>query len=230
MKILKKLQCLDASMLKIFAMLFMVVDHIGAIIYPELMWIRILGRVSFPIFAFFVAEGYVHTRNPLKYMLRMAVFAVITEPIFDYAFFGRLNMEHQNVMFTFLLALAGLYFKDKIENVKCDTFKEMYKNIAGYIVVLAFSLISEYSSTDYGCYGVMLVYIYYILHNSFLNKHILSSVLQIFGGTGIQQYSVVSTIPLMMYNGKRGIGMKYLFYAFYPVHLLVLHIIAGILG
>lgn len=228
MKYINKLQCLDASALKIFAMFFMVIDHVGAIMYPDILWMRILGRVSFPIFAFFVAEGYVHTRNVRKYMLRMAVFAVITEPVFDYAFFGRLTTEHQNVMVTFLVALIGLGIRDKIENIKCDTSIELYKKIAVVFILLAFLLVAEYSNTDYGCYGVILVYIYYMLHNRFIEKHIWASLLLIFGWTGIQQYSAISTIPLMMYNGKRGIGMKYLFYVFYPLHLLVLYVIAGI--
>lgn len=228
MEKLRKLQCLDASSLKIFAMVFMLIDHIGAIFFPYThIWIRILGRVSFPIFAFFVAEGYVHTRNPLKYMGRMAIFAVITEPIFDLAFFGEITIEHQSVLVTFLIALMGLYLRDKIENIKCDAMWDIFKKLAGYVAIVGFAMLAEFLDADYGCFGVMLVYVYQVLHDNFFEKHLLSAILQIFGATSIQRYSVVSTIPLMLYNGKRGIGLKYLFYTFYPAHLLVLYLIAG---
>ncbi len=227
---LKKLQCLDASSLKIFAMVMMMVDHVGAILFPNIIWIRILGRVSFPIFAFFVAEGYVHTRNRLKYMGRMAVFAIITEPIFDYAFFGGLTLRYQNVLITFFLALLGLYLKDGIQKIKCSANWDICKKVAGYAVIVAAGLTAEFLRTDYGCFGVFLVYVYEELHDRFLAKHLLSSAVQIFGASGIQRYSVFSTIPLMLYNGKRGMGMKYLFYVFYPAHLLVLYGIARMLG
>lgn len=227
MEKLKKLQCLDASTLKIFAMVFMLIDHIGYIFFPYKEWIRILGRVSFPIFAYFVAEGYVHTRNPLKYMGRMAIFAVITEPIFDMAFFGRITIKHQSVLVTFLAALLGLYLRDKIESIKCDAAFDMQKKLGGYAVIVGAAILAEVLDTDYGCFGVMLVYVYQVLHNNFVEKHLLAGILQLFGTTGIQRYSIVSTIPLMLYNGKRGIGLKYLFYTFYPAHLLVLYLIAG---
>lgn len=223
---MKKLQCLDGSTLKIFAMVIMLIDHTGAVLFPEIIWMRIVGRLSFPIFAFFVAEGYTHTRNPLKYMGRMAVFALITEPVFDYAFYGRLTFYHQNVMVTFLLALIGLYIRDRIEQIQCSITMDFMKKIAGYAVIITTALAAEYLNTDYGCFGVMMVYVYQVLHDRFPAKHFLSSVLQIFGSIGIQKYSVISTIPLMLYNGKRGIGMKYLFYAFYPAHLAVLYIIS----
>lgn len=228
MEKLKKLQCLDASVLKVIAMVFMVIDHIGAIFYPTEMWIRIPGRISFPIFAFFVAEGYVHTRNRLKYIGRMAFFAIITEPVFDYAFFGGLTLYAQNVLVTFLLALLALWLKDWIESRDLSSFFMPFQKIAGYLVIILIALAAELLNMDYGCFGVMLVYVYEVLHDRFFEKHLLSAAVQIFCATGIQRYSAVSTLPLMLYNGKRGIGMKYLFYVFYPAHLLVLYLVARV--
>ncbi|MGN0159896.1 MAG: TraX family protein [Lachnospiraceae bacterium] len=228
MEKLKKLQCLDASTLKIFAMIIMVIDHVGVVLFPAKTGLRIVGRLSFPIFAYFVAEGYTHTRNKGKYLGRMAFFALVTEPFFDLAFCGGWSMENQNVLVTFFLALVGLYIKDQLAQMNGGTFGAVAGNLAGYVVILAAAVIAEFLQTDYGCFGVMMVYIYQVLQDRFVYKHVFGTALQIFGATGIQRYSAFSTILLLFYNGKRGVNLKYMFYIFYPAHLLVLYLVARI--
>lgn len=220
---LGKLKCLDAFTLKVIAIITMVIDHTGAVLFPHEIWLRMIGRLSFPIFAFFIAEGFAHTKNILKYMLRMLFFAVITEPVFDYAFFGRLYTGYQNVMFTFLAALAGLWLMKKVK----EWFDgEFAGKIAGLVIIILAAFAAQLLCTDYGAFGVMLVYIYYELRENFWEKHFLSVTVQLVCETGISRLSALSTVPLMMYNGKQGRKMKYLFYAFYPVHLAVLYLIS----
>lgn len=218
----EKLKCLDGFSLKMFAIIIMVIDHTGEILFPDMRWLRIIGRLAFPIFAFFIAEGFSHTRNILKYLSRMLFFAVITEPIFDYAIFGRIYPAYQNVMFTFLAALTGLYLMKKLRELIPDA---IVARVAGVVVIVAAAAAAQFFHTDYGAYGVMLVYVYYELREHFWEKHFLSTLVQVTCKTGISRWSAVSTVPLMLYNGKRGIRMKYLFYAFYPVHLAVLYLI-----
>lgn len=220
---LERLKCLDAFTLKMIAIITMVIDHTGAVLYPYEMWLRMIGRLSFPIFAFFIAEGFAHTKNVLKYILRMLLFAVITEPIFDYAFFGRLYMGYQNVMFTFLAALVGLYLMKKAKEFISDVF---WGKIAGLVIIILAALAAQLLCTDYGAFGVMLVYIYYELRENFGEKHFLSTTVQLVCETDISRLSALSTVLLMLYNGKRGIRMKYLFYIFYPAHLAVLYMIS----
>lgn len=226
MEKLKKLQCLDGSTLKLIAMALMVIDHVGLLLFPARIGFRIVGRLAFPIFAFFVAEGYVHTRSRELYIARMALFACISEFAFDLAVYGQWSMEHQNVMVTFFLALVGLYLRDQLMLRAKNPQQILMMNMASYVVIMAVAITAEMLNTDYGSFGVMLVFIYQVLHEQWMYKHVFGALLQIFGCTGIQKYSALSGLLLILYNGKRGVNLKYLFYIFYPAHLLILHFIA----
>ena len=210
----EKLKVLNGSTLKIFAMAVMLVDHMGMVLFPELIWMRIIGRLAFPIFAFFIAEGFYYTKNPLKYMVRMAVFAVVSEPFFDLACSGGIDWGYQNVMLTYLAAIVGLYILKKTNTV------------AGCVGMLAAGFVAELINTDYGCFGVLLVYIYYILRNTEFTKHLAASAYIVLGYGGLESYAAISSLPLLFYNGKKGMNLKYLFYAFYPVHLFILYLIS----
>ena len=220
---LSKIKCLDGFTLKLIAMITMAIDHTGAILFPEHIWLRIIGRLAFPIFAYMVAEGFYYTHNKNRYLLRMGIFACVTEPFFDLAFYGRLGFTHQNVCLTFFIAIAGLYaiymVQQKVNNI-------VAVKLISCVIIVIFALVAQFLRTDYGSFGVMLVYVYYMLRDNYLEKHIFSTVLQIVCATGIQRYSALSTIPLMLYNGKRGRGLKYMFYVFYPAHLFVLYLIS----
>ena len=111
---LKKLQVLDGTALKLIAMVSMVIDHVGAVFFPAAAWMRMVGRLAMPLFSFCVAEGFAHTRDKKKYLLRMGVFALLSEVPFDLAFEGRVGPGHQNIMLTFFLALLALTLYDRI--------------------------------------------------------------------------------------------------------------------
>ena len=91
----RKLQLLDSFILKLMAMIAMAVDHIGVIFFPEADWMHIIGRLSMPIFAFCIAEGFSHTHSRKSYLLRMGCFALISELPFDIVFYGHLYWKHQ---------------------------------------------------------------------------------------------------------------------------------------
>lgn len=227
---LKNLAFLDGFSLKLIAMAIMFIDHIGAVfyphsLYPEMLWLRIIGRVSFPIFAFFIAEGYLKTSNRLKYIIRMVIFAIISEVPYDLAFDGYLSLEECNVGVTFALALVGIYIADKVSLYMSEMVNEYVSEMLGFGVVLAVAFLAECIHTDYGWYGILLVYVYRSLSDQFIKKHIVATAYQLVAATWIQRYSAFSTLLLMAYNGKRGINIKYLFYIFYPAHLLLFYII-----
>ena len=103
---------LSSFALKCIALITMIIDHVGAILYPEARVLRIIGRIAFPIYAFLVAEGFYHTKNVKKYMLRLLLFALVSEIPFDLALTGQiLEFGHQNVFFTLFagLLLMELY-------------------------------------------------------------------------------------------------------------------------
>ena len=100
--------------LKWIAIVTMVIDHMGAILYPTEMAFRYIGRISFPIFCFLLIEGFFHTRNIFKYMARLGAFALISEIPYDLAFKGKvLEFTHQNVFFTLFLGVLMMYVLEK---------------------------------------------------------------------------------------------------------------------
>lgn len=205
----------NGFILKMIAAITMLIDHVGYIFFPEYEILRIIGRISFPIFAFFVAEGFVHTRNVKKYALRIASFAMLSELPFDLAFKGTVDYGYQNVLFTFLIAIGAMYADKR------------YGRTTGFAAAFVAGIIAEFCATDYGMFGLILVMIFYWYHDRFGYKIAISTgylgllPLQM----GIQRVAVLAMLPIAMYNGKKGISMKYFFYVFYPGHLALLYLI-----
>lgn len=208
--------------LKIIAIITMTIDHIGAIMYPNIDIFRIIGRVSFPIFAFLLVEGFNHTSNKLKYFLRLLFFAIITQPIYDYAF----NNQELNILFTFSLSfllLSSLDFIKKIINKYSKGIENyLYKTVFYSLTYILFALFSLILNVDYQALGVSLVFIFYLSSNIYLS-FLLYLLAVIFLATNtIQFYSLLSFIFIYLYNDKKGNNIKYFFYLYYPLHLLIL--------
>lgn len=101
---------LSSATLHIMAMIFMLMDHLWATIFPAQEWLTCVGRVAFPIFAFMTVEGYFYTHNFKKYLTRMFIFALLSEIPFDLMYGGTIFYPyHQNVIWTFIVGLIGIY-------------------------------------------------------------------------------------------------------------------------
>ena len=229
----KKYQILDGTTLKIIAMISMVFDHAGDMFFPDAMWPRMIGRLAMPIFSFFISEGFAHTRDRKKYLCRIGMFALISEIPFDLAFEGRVGFAHQNIMLSFFLAVAALMLFDRIRGGKDTegTHTPIGKTVLGLFAVAAFAALSLLLRADYTVFAVLAVFLLYVLRR----KHPLIRV-----GAGVAFLALTRTvgyycatgfsfIPLALYNGKKGKGLKWLFYAFYPGHLLLLAAVKFIL-
>lgn len=224
---MSRLRILDGTMLKLLAIVSMVIDHVGSAFFPEAVWMRAVGRLAMPIFAFCIAEGYLHTRNRRRYLLQLGLFALISELPFDLAFFGGLEFTHQNIMLTFFLAVMGLMLYDGIR----ERFHGRMGIVFGFAVILVIAMIATLLDCDYIFFGVITVFLYYVLSG---RPHWVRQL----GGTAfialtrtIGYYAATgfAVIPLLLYNGKRGRGLKWLFYLFYPGHLLVIWLVKCIL-
>ncbi|MCB5954090.1 TraX family protein [Enterococcus sp. CWB-B31] len=174
----------------------------------------ILGRLSFPLFCFLLVEGFVHTSNVKKYFSRLLIFALISEVPYDLAFRNSFfTLEKQNVFFTLLIGLVVLM---ELEKVKERTPLNIILSLG---IVFAGIFTAEFLQTDYGGWiGVLLISVLYYLREYPLVKCLA-------GGLVILQNSIsglFSFIFIYFYNGQRGRQWKYLFYWFYPAHLLVL--------
>ncbi len=205
--------------LKIIAIVTMLIDHIGYIFITEHglnLIFRGVGRLAFPIFAFLIAEGCSKTGDIKKYKYRLLAFAFISEIPFDFAFYNTyLEFSHQNVFFTLLLGTVAVYFYDQYNDNK--KFK--------YLAIIFPAVIAEILHTDYGAVGVLIIVTIYLMKDD-LKKQIY---VIIFGNLiltmlshPIQLLGMLTVIPIYFYNGERGINIKYFFYVFYPLHLLIL--------
>lgn len=219
--------------LKIIAMIAMILDHVKyAIPSTKCFATQYLGRIAFPIFAFLISEGFVHTHSKPKYMLRMLIFAIISEiPFYLFAH----NIVHSqvifNIMFTFEFALVGLYIIDFLK--KYEGFSKTLNYvmmIASLMIILDFSF---FIHPDYGWFGVVIVWIFYIFKKSKILTSISFTILvelyYLSIGYGKDYKMIIFTlIPLIfifLYNGERGKKLKYFFYIFYPAHFIVLYAI-----
>jgi hypothetical protein len=224
---------LNGTQLKIIAMLTMLIDHIGAamlapmlaagVLSPE--WseiyraLRLIGRSSFPIYCFLLAEGAAHTRSMGHYALRLGTLAVLSEIPFDLAFHSTvLESGANNIYFTLLISLLMLWgvqiFSGQPENIRpwC---------IGG--IALASMIAAELLHCDYGAAGVAAVLACFLLRRQPLWGGAVSVfvLMQLTGNPN--QAAGFAIVPLLYcYNGQRGCGGTYGFYLFYPVHLLIL--------
>lgn len=220
---LLRYQRLDGRTLKLVACLCMLIDHLGASCFSSVMVLRIIGRLAFPIYCFLLVEGAVHTHDMKKYILRMGIFALISEIPFDLALFHRVIYPgHQNVFFTLGLGLLAIWFiEHPIEHL------EIPDNLYKFLVIIAAGLIAEFLNTDYGFTGVAVICVFYHLREQPQLKYPIAALLLAAMG-GVEVYAVLALIPILLYNGQRGRqtkAMQYGFYIFYPAHLLLLAVL-----
>ncbi len=207
------IQCLDSFQLKCIAIVSMALDHTGAVLYPSQIWLRCLGRIAFPIFCFLIVEGFFHTHDVRRYMGRLGVFALISEIPYDLAFRGvPLEYAHQNVFFTLLIGIGMVVL---LERNRERPVKAVILLLAMWLAVLIRS--------DYNFRGVLLIFVFYIFHESRWLAVTAGGFWNFLYQGVIQKYGVLSVLPLALYNGERGRKMKYFFYIFYPAHLLLLY-------
>ncbi|WP_460271116.1 TraX family protein [Clostridium sp. CTA-19] len=221
---------MDAFAIKIIAMILMVFDHVGSNFSGMPMWFNFIGRVVSPIFFYFIVEGFFHTKSKIKYMGRLFGSALIMQII------GVVFHIHNNIFLSLALAVLLMYVIDYTKNSK--------KYILGIICSLAVIIASFFSEAS--IFGVGMTLIFYFLRDK---KFIMSVAYILFSlcVTGVfstigsgnayeqlilfdpQWMMVFSIIFILLYNGKRGINnkfTKYLFYIFYPLHLVIIKIIS----
>jgi len=205
------------SSLKIIACLTMLIDHIGATLYPDMSLLRMIGRLSFPIFAFLVVEGFHHTQNIKKYGIRLGVFALISEVPYDLAFRGNLiDFYRQNIFFTLFLGLVSLWFYHR--------YRSQRPMIAIFAVFLIGSL-SVLLRTDYSIYGIVMIFLFDFFRDRRFFACISAGAINFTMGSAIQGLAIFAMPLILLYNGKKGINLKYLFYGFYPIHLTILYVL-----
>jgi hypothetical protein len=220
---------LSQESLKLIACLSMLLDHIGATLVHQ-QWLRIVGRLAFPIYCFLLVEGAYRTRDRGHYALRLAVAAILSELPFDLALFGGITWQHQNVMVTLLLGLGAIACLDKL--------KSGFSKAAAF---LGICIAAELLCTDYGAMGICVIGLFALTRNN-PRKVPLQTVglflLCLFSGSlqvsffglyiPIEIYAMLSLPLIYCYHGKKHTykkAVQWAFYLFYPIHLAVLLLI-----
>jgi len=212
--------------LRCFALATMMIDHAGYMLFPRLGWMRIVGRVAFPLYCFLLAQGFRHTRNAPEYAARLALFAWLSEGVFNLAFGRSGAVTSNNVFFSLFLALCAL--------MAWKRFMPKQPLLA-LVCALAACLLAVALKTDYNFFGVLLCLCFYLAGDSKPNQALaLAASLAVFTLYRFQtnassaswiwtQWYCLCSLPLILaYNGKPGYrGGRWAFYALYPAHIFV---------
>ncbi|GGA29268.1 TraX family protein [Paenibacillus physcomitrellae] len=307
---------LDGSTLKIIAIIAMLIDHIAAVIliHPEIngnhpafvhtgQYMRMAGRLAFPIFCFLLVEGFMYTGNRQKYAMRLIAFAFLSEIPFDLAFSGQIvNLAKQNVFFTLwigLLVMMGFEYLRSRETdprrfslravmglLACTFLSAFYvlpsglqmlnetfhafgssaqitlpqstlgsllwvNGLVWIIIYLALSakipvqrlnsalelasvtfigvILATALHTDYGGFGIMTIASMYVFRRHRVKSMLAGSIILTCMSL-IEIWAFLNAGLIRFYNGKRGLKLKYVFYLFYPVHLVLLYFIASLIN
>ena len=236
-----KLALFSNNTLKIIAAAAMVCDHVGAFLFPELTFLRMIGRIAFPIFAFLIAEGAKHTKNKLRHIVFFASFAAVVQA--GYFIFN--PSVEMSVLVTFTLSLLMIY---ALDGLKAAFFavKPSKRKIASAAALFLGSLglavtFDHFLDLDYGLSGALLPLFPAIFTApqsdgtpAILKKAdtklvrvsatAIGTLVLCLGFGGIQFYSLLSIPLLLLYSEKRGsLNMKYFLYVFYPLHLVIIY-------
>ena len=216
---------MSGDALKVIAMVTMFLDHLAYLfidpyddLYPVL---RGIGRLAFPLYCFLLVEGFLHTQNYRRYLVRMGLFAVVAEIPFDLVLSGiSMDWSHQSVMVTLFIGLAGL------GAYRWCVRRQM--PIYAIMVVVAAILAGWLTQCDYGPEGVLLIFIFYLFCYDPMKRAVALGIWAVCYG-GLEVWAVGAVIPIALYNGQRGkvrAWFKWAGYVFYPAHLFLLWLIS----
>lgn len=245
-----KWRVLSGSGLKVLAMVTMLIDHTAAFIlrhyetfitplytigHQQISWywlMRSIGRLAFPLFCFLIVEGFLHTHDRRKYGRNLLLFALISEIPFNLTHGGHLYDSSQNVFFTLFLGFLALWAVSRWEEDRGQASNTQFLNALNVKLAIRLSvllLIGFLIHADYSKCGISFILLLYVLRqNRILQAAIGCTMLPSRWMAGL------AFIPINLYNGQRGFiqgpTLKYMFYAFYPFHLMVIYFIMLKLG
>lgn len=243
--------------LKIFALIFMTIDHVSACLLTRILiadgmlnaspipydWyiehiqllttmkvMRHIGRLAFPLFCYFLVEGFTKTSDLRKYSINLTIFALITEVPFDLAFNGNfVDWSYQSVYITLLIGLWGMLGLHIVEEKITDYTLQDIARVGVFIIAFGLGALSK---SDYNAMGVLVILVMYTLRQYPVLSFIAGVCVLSFSKSS-EAYAFIDVILIALYNHQRGhISKKgkYFFYAYYPAHLLIIWLIALSMG
>jgi len=209
---------MNAFQIKVIAITAMIIDHMGLFFFPQFIWLRVIGRLAFPLFAWLIANGARHTHNIKRYLIRLFLFALLAQVPFMMA--NRLvdpHFQNLNVLFTLFLGLLAIFGIQKTKYW-----------VERLVIIFVCVVVAQIVQTDYGGFGVALVIASYLFFTNFKRLVIAQSILFLIYSyvfSSIEIFGLVSLIFISLYNNRSGLQAKYLFYVFYPMQYVLYYII-----
>lgn len=232
---------MTSFILKVIAMATMVIDHFGDAYFKQISLMNLIGRIAFPIFAFQISEGYLHTKNLKKYFLRLFLFALTSQIPFMLFYSIYTDGFTLNIFFTLFIGLLAILLYDKITHfsfafIKNEKMVTCFKYFLGFLGVFLLGVLTQICHFDYGFFGIAIIFLFYLFRENKLAmilSFILACVLK-YGipylqsdfnlwYIGLTIFTILPIVFICLYNKKQGPKVKYLLYFFYPVHLLILY-------
>lgn len=231
---------MSAFVLKIIALVSMACDHTSYLLFGRFSFLNCIGRIAFPIFAFQISEGYMHTNNLKKYMLRLFAFALISQVpfiLFRSVFTSGFAL---NVFFTLFFGLLSIVIYDTLNKINTkNRYTHYLLSFIGIFSVIAIAIIAELMNTDYGAFGIAIIFVFYLFKDKkflmnigftfccifyYLKNLLYSSNSNIY--LTILVFTLIPLIFINLYNNKKGKNTKYFLYIFYPVHFLIIYLLS----
>lgn len=221
---------MSSFVLKLIAIFSMTLDHVGYIIFGKLSFFNYIGRLAFPIFAFQISEGYLHTKSKKNYLFRLLFFAIASQVPFSLFYSTFASGFVLNIFVTLLIGLIAIIGYEQTTN----------KSI-GLLLVVCLASTANLIKADYGAFGVLAIFVFHVfkknklyMNLSYLALCVLKYIPSLLQSGFAYQYILLmigTALPLVLihfYNGKKGLSTKYILYGYYPVHLMVLYVIKQI--
>lgn len=208
--------------LKVIAIVTMLIDHMGLFLFPQFIFLRFIGRLAFPLFAWLIANGAYHTHNIHKYLVRLYFFALLSQ--IPYLLPNRLldpTYSDLNVICTLFFGLSAIILIQKTQN-----------RFLWVVYSVIFMTLAQVLQTDYGAFGVAAVIVFYLFYNNFRKMvfvQIVVFLVPILVSPGysslVEAVGILSLIFIRFYNNEQGIKSTYLFYLIYPAQYLMYYFI-----
>ena len=228
---------MSAFVLKIIAIFSMTCDHLSYLIFGGFSFLNYIGRIAFPIFAYQITEGYIHTSNLKKYFFRLFMFALISQIPFMLFMSMYTSPLHLNVFFTLFIGLLAITVYEKLNKIQTkNNLSHIVYNALGILIAFMLSDFAIFICTDYGYFGVLIIFFFYLFRNKkiLMNSSFIILVLIYYGKkllfspiyTTYLVLTIFTMLPLLfinLYNHKKGKDIKYILYLFYPLHFLIIY-------
>lgn len=224
---------MSGCILKLIAALSMLIDHAGLLLFPGAHWMRVAGRLAFPIYAYFIAEGFRYTRSRRRYFLRVFLLGAACQIVYTIAD----RTLYLGILLTFSFSILLMWLLDAARRAFRENSRARVPLAAALLAALAAAaLLCRFVTVDYGFFGILTPVLVSLFEEKYSRLAALSlglaavATAELLAGSKMQLASALAVPLLALYSGKPGrYRLKYFFYIFYPAHLAVLQMIAWLL-